>query len=102
MLVVRPSDPTVALRLAQEAIAQKDLEKLARLPTHVEAAGVAYTFAGYLAKRPGGTRCVVDADCRVLGELVPGDSFVTTATPPPAYGAQIALSTASKPADVAP
>lgn len=92
VLVVRPSDPALAMKIANEALANQDRETLARLQTLVEEAGGTYTFVGFLARRPGGAACIVDTDCKVLGELVPGDSFVSISTPPPTYGSQIKFS----------
>ena len=85
LLVVRPSDPELAIRLAQEAIENtRDPDKqteaavaFLNLPALAEAKGVTYTFVGYLGKRPAGTTCIVDKDLRVVGELVRGDSFIT-------------------------
>ena len=86
LLVVRPSDPELAIRLAQEAIENtRDPDKqteaavaFLNLPALAEAKGVTYTFVGYLAKKRNGKgACVVDEGGNVLGAVVAGDSIVT-------------------------
>ena len=48
------------------------------MPKEAEAAGVRYTFVGYLAKKRNGKgACVVDEGGNVLGAVVAGDSIVT-------------------------
>jgi hypothetical protein len=78
MRVIRPSDPATCLRIAGECLAANDTARLDRLPDEAEAAGVSYTFVGFLArKRNGKGACVVDESGGVLGPLLPGDSFIT-------------------------
>jgi hypothetical protein len=79
MRVMRPSDPAVCLRIAEECLAGNDSARLDRLPEEAVAAGVSYTFVGYLAKKRNGKgACVVDEAGAVVGPLAPGDSFITT------------------------
>ena len=76
--VIRPSDPALCLRIVEECHANQDTVRLDNLPKEAEAAGVSYTFVGYLARgRTGKGTCIVDDDGVVLGPIVPGDSFVT-------------------------
>lgn len=76
--VIRPSDPALCLRIVEECHANQDTVRLDNLPKEAEAAGVSYTFVGYLAKKRNGKgACVVGEDGAVLGAIAPGDSFVT-------------------------
>lgn len=75
LMVIRPSDPAIPLRLAQEALARNDADALARIPSDAEALGVTYTVAGWLAKDG---RRVVDHKGQAIGALTPGDSFITS------------------------
>lgn len=77
MMVIRPSNPQLAILLANEAQRTQNQEAFTNLPAYAEKKGITYTFVGYLAKRPGGTACVVDKDRKVVSECLPGDSFVT-------------------------
>lgn len=78
MRVIRPSDPALCLRIARECHESNDAARLADLPKEAEAAGVSYTFVGYLAKKRNGKgACVVDESGAVLGPILAGDSFVT-------------------------
>ena len=70
LLVVRPSDPELAIRLAQEAIENT------RDPDKQTEAAVAFLNLPALAEAKGVTY-IVDKDLRVVGELVRGDSFIT-------------------------
>jgi hypothetical protein len=81
MRVIRPSDPALCLRIADECLATNDMARLDNLPTEAEAAGVSYTFVGYLAKgRNGKGACIVDEKGCIIGSTLPGDSFVTLAS----------------------
>jgi len=75
LIVARPSDPRVPLALARAAHAAQSQEAFGDIPADAEAAGVIYTFRGYLAAHPGGW--IVDEEGRVLERLQPGDSFLT-------------------------
>ena len=75
LMVARPSDPRVPLALARAAHATQSQEAFRDIPADAEAAGVTYTFRGYLAAHPGGW--IVDEEGRVLEPLQPGDSFLT-------------------------
>jgi hypothetical protein len=78
MRVLRPSDPALCLRIALECHTNNDKARLDNLPKEAEAAGVQYTFVGFLArKRNGKGVCVVDEYGTVLGTVLAGDSFVT-------------------------
>ena len=78
MRVIRPSDPAICLRIAQECLASNDTARLDNLPSEAEAAGVSYTYVGYLAKKRNGRgACLVDEKGTILGPIVPGDSFIT-------------------------
>ena len=70
ILVIRPDNPKLALAIAQVALKRQDKALLDRLPDEVGK----YTFVGYLAE---GGRNILNADCRVIGEIQPGDSLVT-------------------------
>jgi len=78
MRVIRPSDPALCMRIAEECLAANDTARLDNLPKEAEAAGVSYTFVGYLAKKRNGKgACIVDESGNVLGLMVAGDSFIT-------------------------
>jgi len=84
MLVVRPSNPELALKLAEKAVEEQDADLFASLPDTVEQAGGEYTFVGYLASRLGslkGSRCIVDDKGAYVGEIQAGDSFISQKRP---------------------
>lgn len=70
MLVMRPDKPELAVALAETAAKNQDRSLFAKIPEIVSG----YTFIGYLAE---GGRKILDAECNVIGEPQPGDSFVT-------------------------
>jgi hypothetical protein len=75
LMVVRPKDPERALAIAAKALEMQDVPAFQAIP---QDPGGAYTFQGYLAKRiHNGSLCIVDQHNSFVGELVPGDSFVT-------------------------
>jgi hypothetical protein len=81
MAVIRPSDPKLALALAETALKEQNSDLLADLPSIVEESGAEYTLVGYAAHRLGSLKepkaCIVDEKKNYVGELQPGDSFVT-------------------------
>lgn len=78
LMVVRPKDPERALAIAAKALEMQNAPLFQALPGIVQDAAGAYTFIGYLAKRiHNGSLCIVDQHNSFVGELVPGDSFVT-------------------------
>lgn len=78
--VIRPANPSLALKLADDSLKNQDTTLLDRLPGIVEDAAGSYTFLGYLARRASGDPCVIDSDGTFVCELAPGDSFVTGLT----------------------
>ena len=81
MRVIRPSDPALCLRIAEDCLAKNDKARLDNLPKEAEAAGVSYTFVGYVAKKRNGKGAsVVDEEGNVLGPTLAGDSFITVST----------------------
>lgn len=80
MAVIRPSNPTLALSLAQTALKEQNSEMLNDLPKIVEEAGATYRLIGIAAYRLGSLKkpnvCIVDEKKNYVGELEPGDSFV--------------------------
>jgi hypothetical protein len=78
MRVIRPSDSTICLRIAEECKATNDTKRFDNLPTEAEAAGVSYTLVGFLARKFNGMgACVADRKGNYLEPLRPGDSFIT-------------------------
>lgn len=75
LMVIRPKDPKMALLLAQIAIEKQDTALMARLPSEVGAD--TYTFMGYAARNKKGRLAIVDKQGTWVGNLEPGDSFVT-------------------------
>jgi len=69
LAVIRPKDPKIALALSKTALDAND-EKL--FQSMLEAQD--YTFVGWL--EVGGKR-IIDKGGKEIGELQPGDSFVT-------------------------
>jgi hypothetical protein len=117
VIVVRPSDPELACKLADEAHRSRDRDRIARLPSELEGRGVVFTFVGYLGSgaittdrqrpdsptgapsQPAGNPCVVDLECNILGPLVNGDSMViwkSTSGPVPAMGSVIRMRSSEK------
>lgn len=74
-LVIRPKDPRLALAIAKVALANPtETRILDELPSAQQ-----YTMVGYMGRnRKTGRFCIVNALCAYVGELEPGDSFVTT------------------------
>lgn len=81
MMVLRPDQPAIVLKLAKRALAKGDQARFLRVPQRAEKRGVQYTFAGYLGESRAGETAgvVVDERGRELGPVQPGDSFVTQA-----------------------
>lgn len=71
LAVIRPSNPTLALEIAKLALKHNDSKLFADLPAQT---GCDYTFMGWL--EAGGHR-ILDKDGHPIGELQPGDSFIT-------------------------
>ena len=82
MVVIRPSDPAIPVRLATALVGLKDDAAFQSIPEKAAAEGVTYTLAGFWGlrkKRHGvlGPRCILDREGGYLGEIQPGDSVVT-------------------------
>ena len=75
LMVIRPKDPAMALRIAKIAFEKQDMDLLDRLPNEVGADS--YTFLGYAARDKRGRSAIVTKEGVWVGELEPGDSFVT-------------------------
>jgi hypothetical protein len=75
LMVIRPKDPVMALRIAKIAFEKQDMDLLDRLPNEVGADS--YTFLGYAAQDKKGKSAIVTKDGVWVGTLEPGDSFVT-------------------------
>ncbi len=76
MRVVRPRDPALALAIAKVAVAHPTETRIFdELPAQQP-----YTMLGFLGRSKKEPRkfCIVDALGGYVGELQPGDSFVTT------------------------
>jgi hypothetical protein len=71
LMVIRPSNPTLALQLAKIAVEKNDKALFDRLPNEVGLDN--YTIQGWLG--PKGK--LLDRDGNVIGECKPGDSFIT-------------------------
>lgn len=72
--VIRPANPKLALALATVCVQQQDAGLFQRLPSEVGD----YTIQGWL----GVNGKILDRDGRTIGELEPGDSFVTLVEDP--------------------
>lgn len=73
LAVIRPDNPALAIRLANEALAKQDGHAFERILVDVQASGSRYTFAGWLSKDRSH---VVDETGKRIDTLKPGDSFV--------------------------
>ena len=73
MVVIRPHDPALAIRLAEEALRENDNEKFQAITQAQD-----YKFAGYLSESsPGTPPVIVDDHGRVVEAVQKGDSFVS-------------------------
>ena len=76
LMVMRPKDPGLALKLAETARAANDQPLFQSV---LEAQD--YVFKGYLGRRAKGLNkgefAIVSEDGRFLEEILPGDSFIT-------------------------
>lgn len=70
MMVMRPSDPEKAVKIALEAQKANDADRFLNLPEEVGD----YTFVGYLSAEG---RQILDENGAVVGDVQKGDSFVT-------------------------
>lgn len=70
-MVARPADAEKALRTARQALDEDDTAVLRQALDEQE-----HTIVGYLAL-DGIEGKVVDENGQVLGDLLPGDSFIT-------------------------
>jgi len=86
MAILRPDDPGKALAIAEQALKRQDRELLADLPNR---AGCKYTFVGWLSS--AAPQHIVDERGRRIGDLQPGDSFVTYENDAPPIGEAMEL-----------
>jgi hypothetical protein len=75
--VIRPNKPELALQIMREAQARDDLKMLEQLPALVEEQGGFYMFVGYACVTSEGKAFLGDEEGKKVGELQPGDSYVT-------------------------
>lgn len=75
MFVIRPSDPTIPIALAQKALADNDPVALERVIQDAEAQGVEYTFVGAMAK--GTPVRILNEHGREVDLPRMGDSYVS-------------------------
>lgn len=69
LIVIRPADPELALRLVKDCVETNDPELFAKIVLQEQD----YTYRGFLGKNGK----ILDENGRYLELLKPGDSFVT-------------------------
>lgn len=81
LAVIRPDRVDLALALAKAAADNNNAELFQKIPQHVIDAGGTYTVVGLMAYRLYSLKtpknCIVDEKKQYVGEIEPGDSFVT-------------------------
>jgi hypothetical protein len=75
--VIRPNKPELVLQITREAQARDDSKMLLQLPALVEEQGGFYIFVGYVCVTSEGKAFLGDEEGKKVGELQPGDTFVT-------------------------
>jgi hypothetical protein len=76
MIVIRPKDPHIALKLAEIALEHNDSDLFQKMLLENE-----YTIVGFMWRSSQGKPHIVDKDATYVGEILPGDSFVTPSDP---------------------
>lgn len=74
MMVLRPENPALAIELANKLLGSKDEEEFDKILQ-----AQPYLFVGYSAR--SNAKKILDEDGKIIGELQPGDSFVSEKSP---------------------